>query len=144
MKMKSIFACLLALSFSNTSAFALDQNDEDALKDTQKLLGDQNRMNELGRTDAEAGKALNQLKSISGNDPKVQAEMNTIASSVFTDMVQNNNGDTVTMHDQLQKALADPKAFMNGLSPEQQKTCHLERLIAYVESVGYGKITGTE
>jgi hypothetical protein len=120
MGMKLIFAFILALSAS-TSAFALDQTDQDGLKDTQALLGDQKRMEEMGRTDAEMGKALNQLKQISGNDAKVQAEVNAVASSVFSDMAHKNSGDSVSIHDQLQKALADPKAFMNGLSPEQQK-----------------------
>lgn len=118
---KLLLALTVALTLPCSFAFALDQADDDALKDTQKLLGDQKRMEELGKTDAEAGKALNQLKQITGNDPKAQAEMNAIASSVFSDMVHKNNGDTVSMHDQLQKALADPKAFMNGLPPEQQK-----------------------
>lgn len=120
MGMKLIFAIYLAMSAS-TSAFALDQTDRDALKDTQALLGDQKRMEEMGKTDVETGKALNQLKQISGNDAKVQAEVNAVASSVFSDMAHKNNGDSVSIHDQLQKALADPKAFMNGLSPEQQK-----------------------
>jgi len=121
MGMKPLLACLFTLSILGRSAFALDQTDQDALKDTEKLLGDQKRMEELGKSDAEAGKALNQLKQITGNDPKAQAEVNNIASTVFSDMVHKNNGDTVSMHDQLQKALADPKAFMNSLPPEQQK-----------------------
>jgi len=121
MLMKHLLKLGILASVICAPAFALDQADEDALRDTQKLLGDQTRMKEFGRTDAEAGKALNQVKQLTGNDPAKQAEINGIASSVFADMVKSNNGDTVSMHDQLQKALADPKAFMNGLSPEQQK-----------------------
>ena len=63
--------------------------------------------------------------------------MNDIASSVFTDMVHQNNGDTVTMHDQLQKALSDPKAFMNGLSPEQQK--RIRNLAAEIDKDNKGR-----
>jgi len=119
--MKLPFTLGLVFLFSCTAALALDKADEDALKDTQGLLNDQKRLEELGKTDAEAGKALNQVKMLTQSDPKKQAELNAISSSIFANMVKSNNGDTITMQDQLQKALADPKAFMNGLSPEQQK-----------------------
>ncbi len=121
MLMKHLLKLGILASIFCAPTFALEQADEDALRDTQKLLGDQKRIEELSRTDAEASKALNQVKQLTGNDPAKQAEISGIASSIFTDMVKSNNGDTVTMHDQLQKALADPKAFMKGLSPEQQR-----------------------
>ena len=137
MRKQNSIILLLLFAFTSLPALALDQNDEDALKDTHKLLGDQKRMEQLGRTDAEAGKALNQLKQLTGNDPKAQAEMQGIAASVFDDMVRKNNGDTVSINDQLQKALADPKAFMNGLSPEQQ--ARIKGLAAEIDQKNAGR-----
>lgn len=112
---------IAALLFCASPAFALDQADEAALKETQALLQNQDRLDAMAKGDPEAGKALERVKTLTNNDPKKAAEINAISSSVFSDMVKSSNGDMVTMQDQLQKALNDPKAFMNGLSPEQQK-----------------------
>lgn len=109
------FLCLLS-----QTAFALDKDDEAALRDTQKLLGDQAALKAFTKDNPDAAKALDQTKELTKGNPQQQAELNNISSSIFADMVKNNNGDSAAIQNQLQQALKDPSSFLNSLSPEQQ------------------------
>lgn len=111
----------LPLFLASTSAPALDPADEAALKETQALLNSPAQMEKLGATEADAGKALEQVKKMTNNDPKKAAELNAISSAIFEDMVKSSNGDSAGIEEKLQQALKDPKAFMNSLPADQQQ-----------------------
>jgi len=119
MRMKLFFS--LALIVLCPGALALDQNDENALKDTQDMLASPDRLNAIGKSDSEADKALEKIKTMTNNDPAKTAEIHSISSSIFTDMVKSSKGDSLELQQQLQKALKDPQSFMKGLSPAQQQ-----------------------
>ncbi len=116
---KALYALLLGTALSGNS-YALDQTDEDALKDTQALLHSQQRMEDFAKTNPDAQKALGDVHRLTNGDPAAKAEINSISSAVFEDMVRSNNGDSAALQLKLQQALKDPKAFMQTLSPEQQ------------------------
>ncbi len=111
----------LAALFSIPPAFALDANDEQALAETQRLLGDQKALEAFAKENPDAKKALDQAALTTGGDKKKQSEMNAISADVFKDMVKSSNGDSAAMQEKLQQALKDPNAFLQQLSPEQQK-----------------------
>ncbi|HEY8280257.1 MAG TPA: hypothetical protein VIH99_11580 [Bdellovibrionota bacterium] len=118
--MRTIYSLFLVFLVS-MPAFALDKNDEQALKETQNLLSDEKALAEFTKGNPAAANALDQVKIMTGGDATKQAEIKNISSSIFTDMVKANNGDPAAIQSQLQNALKDPQAFMKSLSPEQQK-----------------------
>jgi hypothetical protein len=123
--MRKLTLCTLTvLLLSATSVLALEKNDEDALKDTQSLLSDQAAMNAFAKDNKDATHALDQVNELTRRNRQQQAEVNDISSSIFSDIVKQNNGDTVAIQAKLQQALKDPKGFMNSLSPEQQARIH--------------------
>ena len=68
-----------------------------------------------------AERLLQQVQKLTGDDPHRQAQVNSITSDVFADLVREKNGDTAAIQERLEKAMADPKGFMNSLSPAQQE-----------------------
>lgn len=102
------------------SAFALDKDDEDALKDTQKVLTDEEALKAFTKDNKDAAGAVNQVNKLTNGNKAQNAEVNAISSDIFTDMVKSTNGDSAQIQEKLQQALKDPAAFMNSLTPEQQ------------------------
>lgn len=120
--MRLIYLLVVAVVFGALplAASALDQNDEMALKNVEALLANPSQLNALGKEDPRARQAMDKAREITQNDPKKMAEINSISSAAFADLVKKHNGDSAAIMEELQRAMQDPKAFMNGLSPEQQ------------------------
>lgn len=119
--MLSKILALALLSSHPTVSFALDPDDEAALADTQKLLNNQQALEAFAKDNPDAKKALDQASIAVGGDKKKQAEMNSLSADVFKDLVKSSNGDSAAMQEKLQQALKDPGAFLQQLTPEQQK-----------------------
>lgn len=116
---KHLPAILFALALS-LPAHALDKETDDALKDTEDLLTNQQRLDAFAKENPDAKNALGDLDKLTGGDPKTQAEVQAISAAVFRDMVKANNGDDAAVMLKLQEGLKNPGAFLQGLSPEQR------------------------
>lgn len=102
-------------------ALALDKDKQDALKNTQALLASPEAMKAFAKDNADASRALEQTNQITKGNKAQNAEITDISSSVFADMVKQNDGDAAAMQEKLQNALKDPAAFIKTLSPQQQE-----------------------
>jgi hypothetical protein len=122
--MRTIFLAASLAFFFLTSAHAgsaPDKASEDALADTQELLQNMQRMDAVAAQNPDAFKALDQVKTLTNGDPAKQAEINQIASEVFTKMTKDNNYDGNAVMNQLQAGMKDPGAFMqNNFTPEER------------------------
>ena len=120
--MRTRFVWIVAALFFGTvaSAFALNKHDEQALKDTQRLLSDDAAIQAFAKDNKDAQGALKQVDDLTKGDPKKKAEINEIASRTFANMIKANNGDNAATLEQLQVGLKDPAAFLKTMSPEDQ------------------------
>jgi hypothetical protein len=109
----------LFLLFTST-AFALEPGDQEALKDTQRLLADPAALQQFAKDHQDANQAMQQISEITKGNEQQSGELSAISSRVFADIVKESNGDSATMQMKLQMALKDPAAFMRTLSPEQR------------------------
>jgi hypothetical protein len=122
---------LLGLVLSSSS-FALDKEQQDALKDTDDLLTNQQRLDAFAKENPDAKNALGDVKKLTGGDPKAMAEVNAISSSVFQDLVKGSGGDEAAVMQKLQEGLKNPAAFMQNLSPEQR--ARIQKLGAEIDA----------
>ncbi len=114
-------ALLIAVFFFyGSSANALEGGDQAALNDTQKLLHNQQALDNFTKDNPDAAKTLDQVKQITGGNKQQIGAVNDISSDIFADMVRANPNDSAAIFTKLQQALKDPKGFMNNLTPEQQ------------------------
>ncbi len=118
--MKSIVALLLLPLL----VFAGDEENQEkevkeALEQTKALLNDTAFQNGY-KSDPKAQEAHAKVKEIVGNNSRHQQEMYSISSEAFDKIVADAKGDPAKILEILQKAQADPKAFMRSLPPEQQ------------------------
>ena len=118
--MRSSLVILALLALAGPSGHALDANDEDALKDTQKLLGDEAALRAFAKDNPDALNALGQVDKLTQGNKAQKTEVNAISSDIFASMVKDQNGDSGAIQAKLREALKDPKGFMNSLTPEQQ------------------------
>lgn len=109
-----------ALFFSQSALAELTAEQKAALANTQELLGSQAQLSEFTKGNPKAAGALDEVKRLTNNDPKKQAEINQISSDIFKSMAQKSNGDDNAMMNQLQEGLRNPASFMQSLTPEQQ------------------------
>lgn len=113
--------CIAAMGFLLTGpAFGMDKESEDALKDTEDLLTNQQRLDAFAKDNPDAKNALADMNKLTGGDPKAQAEVNALSAAVFKDMVKANNGDDAAVMQKLQDGLKNPGVFLESLSPEQR------------------------
>lgn len=119
----TFWAVAMAITLA-APALALNQDDEDGLKDTKALLQNQQRLDSFGKDNPDAKKALGDMNALTGGDPAKMAEVNAISAAVFEEMVRKDGGDSADIMKKLQDGMKDPAGFMKGLSPEQQARIH--------------------
>lgn len=122
---------MLSLALSS-GALALDKEQEDALKDTDDLLTNQQRLDAFAKDNPDAKNALGDVSKLTGGDPKAMAEVNAIAASVFKDMAKSTGGSEADIMQKLQQGLKDPAGFMKNLSPEQR--ARIQKLGAEIDA----------
>ncbi|MGZ3693465.1 MAG: hypothetical protein ACXWQO_04690 [Bdellovibrionota bacterium] len=120
--MRTTFFAAILFHLSSILAFGdgLNATDQAALADTQNLLNNQARLSEFTKGNPNAASALDQIKKLTNNDPKKQAEIKQLSSDIFANMTKASNGNDAAMMTKLQEGLRNPASFMQSLSPEQQ------------------------
>ncbi len=92
---------------------------KEALEQTKMLLNDTAFQNGY-KSDPNAQEAHGKVKEIVGSNSRQQQEIYSLSSEAFEKIVADAKGDPAKIMEVLQKAQADPKAFMRSLPPEQQ------------------------
>jgi|GEM_PF-4945588 len=122
MKIQALVLLIICLTF-NLSLFAeekLSDVDQEALRNTQKLLNDASDRQEFIDKSKDAQKT-DQMVDQLVKSPEQKARMYKLASEIFGDMVKGAEGDADKMAELLQQGAKDPESFMRKLSSENQK-----------------------
>ena len=111
----NLFTFLLVLGMSVQNVYADETSS--ALQKNQDCLKNQNC--DFSKTDV--GKMIDQkVFEIAGGNTKRKQELYSLAADVLPTLAQQANGDPTKMQAIMGKAQADPKSFLNSLSPETQ------------------------
>ena len=110
----------------------LSNQSQTAVDETKRLLNNQKAVDDYAKKNPNAAQANENLKIVVGGDPGDQAAVYKLASDIFENMAQASNGDGAAMQAELTKAMKNPSAFANSLSPAQQ--AELKRIGQSVES----------
>lgn len=113
--MKHICLLLSIVLFSPFTFAGSDQTVEDAMKDTQDLLKNQKKREEVFSKDAKARSADDKVQSLTGGDAAQSQEIYNISSDAFAAVMQSVGNDPNKMAELLQKAQGNPEAFYNSL-----------------------------
>lgn len=118
---RSTWMLLAALVASPSVSFAqdMDASSEMALQQTQQLLENPNVRNEAIRKSDSAQAADAKLREVAGSEANTQ-EMYMLASQIFANMAKDSGGDPAKMQEMVQRAMSNPEAFANSLTPEQR------------------------
>jgi hypothetical protein len=100
------------------SSAQTDQAIENALKDTQDLLKDNSKRQELFKKDSNAKAADDQVQNVTGGDSAQSQEIYNISSDAFSAVMQSAGNDPNKVMEMLNKAKGDPKAFYDSLPAE--------------------------
>jgi len=113
------FALALSLScLAPGVSHALDQYDDEALQETQKLLKSPGERQKFINGNADAQKADAEARKLGGSAENVEG-MYAITGDVLQAWVQEDS-DPAALQLKLQQALQDPEKFFNQLSPAQK------------------------
>ncbi len=116
---------LLTLACGRAGAQALDATSQEALASVLRMLQDPALRNGLMAGNTQAGKADQQIQSLTGGSAALTQEVYELAGQIFEDLVRGSGGDERVMSQALTRAQADPAGFAAMLSPRT-----LERLRA--------------
>jgi len=116
---------LLTLACGRAGAQALDPTSQEALASVLQMLQDPALRNGLMAGNTQAGKADQQIQSLTGGSAALTQEVYELAGQIFEDLVRGSGGDEKVMSQTLTRAQADPAGFAAMLSPQT-----LERLRA--------------
>lgn len=109
---------LTLLSSGRVNAENLSAEDQAALKDTQALLKNPAALKGLVGDDERA--ALAAIENLTKGTPGADGKIYDVSSEIFASIVKKANGDSAEIQRLLLEAQANPKKFMESLSPEQQ------------------------
>lgn len=113
-------AVILFIASLFCSAYALADDSDDiaaAIEKTQNDLRNSNTRAEMINSSAQAGKAAQQVKTLSGS-PANENEMYNLAADVMGNMKGMSQEQIKQVMQQAQK---DPEGFLKTWSPEQRK-----------------------
>jgi hypothetical protein len=110
-----ILSCGLILS---NTASALDAADEEALKKTQELLQNPALRQKTLEKDADAARADQKVREL-GVTEENSEEIYSITSDIAATLIREADGDPAKLQEMIQKAIQNPEAFAQSLSPEQ-------------------------
>jgi hypothetical protein len=110
----------------------LDHASENALQQTQAMLGNQKAMQDYAKTNPDAAKAMNQVSTLTGGNEADSAAVYKLASDIFSNMTKESGGDAGGMEKILAEAMKNPQAFASKLTPEQRQ--QLQSLTKSIES----------
>ncbi|MFN8845523.1 MAG: hypothetical protein ACK5W9_01605 [Bdellovibrionales bacterium] len=120
--MKTLVYFLISLVLVCTS-FAKSEAEvnQEALKDTQKLLRNKNeREKELNTPEARA--AVSNMRNLTQGDSKIEQELWELTADVMPLLVEKTDGDPQKMLELLESAKRDPAGFAAQFKgPEQAK-----------------------
>lgn len=109
---------LFTVAFSSVLIAGSDQAVDDAMRDTQDLLKDQSKRQELFKKDSRARSADDKVQSLTGGDAAQSQQIYNISSDAFSAVMQSVGNDPNKMMELLQKAQGNPEAFYNSLPPD--------------------------
>ena len=110
---------LLVMLCTSAQADNLTADQQHALQQTQEMLNNPTLRNQAIAGDPKAQAAAAKVTEISKGDPKKEAEMYSIASSIMAGVAQKG-ADENQVNNTLSAAAANPEAFFNSLTPEQK------------------------
>jgi hypothetical protein len=108
---------LLTLACGWAGAQALDPTSQEALASVLRMLQDPVLRTGLMAGNTEAGKADQQIQSLTGGSATLTQEVYELAGQIFEDLVRGSGGDEQVVSQALTRAQADPASFAAMLSP---------------------------
>jgi hypothetical protein len=120
--MKTVLGFFIFMSFAlSVRAEELDKASKEALQQTQQLLKNPEQRRQAVKGDAKAQKADQYVNSLTGGNEAVSDEMYQFAAEIMGTLTKDTGGDPQKMQERLKEFMANPEAFANQLTPEQQK-----------------------
>lgn len=106
-----------AFIFFSSLTFAQANNGgaENALKETQDLLRDRSKLQNVLQKDSKAKTADDQVQSLTGGNAAQSQRIYDVSSDALSSLMQTSGNDPAKAAELLQKAQANPEAFYNSL-----------------------------
>lgn len=115
-----LFSSTKMLAQQNNSSSGVDPHSEKALQQTLQMLNDpQQRMKAVNQS-PQAQKAHQQALDLAGNEENL-GEIYNLSGQLLQNVAKDANGDPQKMREALQKAMRDPAAFAQSLTPAQKQ-----------------------
>ena len=113
-----VFVLISSFSFSNKAIAQTDQASDKALNDTQDLLRDKSKREELMKKDSKAREADSKVNAVTGGDSVNNQKLYDISADIMPSLMQTVGNDPTKAMELLQKAQTDPEGFYKSLPPE--------------------------
>ncbi|MCB0390699.1 MAG: hypothetical protein KDD58_05395 [Bdellovibrionales bacterium] len=118
-----VFLVFIAYPFS--FAQQMDSASQEALKQTQELLQNQQQRDAYIRQNKDAGQADQNVKNLTGGDAANTQEMYSIAADVMNIVAEkakkpNGEVDVEKMNQLMMQYQSNPEAFYREMTPEQR------------------------
>jgi hypothetical protein len=113
--MKITIWLLLFTTFSPYTWGEPVEPSTNALQETQDVLRDQEKRQNILKKDSKAKAADDQVQSLTGGNSAQSQEVYNISADAFTSVMAGAGNDPAKAMELLQKAQANPEAFYNSL-----------------------------
>lgn len=120
MKLVLFFTAFFFLSSAMAQQQKWDQHSEQALKETQDLLKNQEQRDKAVQSDPNAKATHSEVEKLSGSSQNTNA-IYGLSAEIFESIARQSNGDPQVMQKLLQEAARNPEAFANSLTPAQRE-----------------------
>lgn len=117
---KFLLAAVATLLLSPVAFADLDQDSEEALRQTEALMNNPALRAAAIKGDADGTKANLNLKAATGGDPQKEADAYKLGMEVFSKIVKEEGGDLDRIQKRLLEYQANPNS-LGGMMSEAQK-----------------------